>query len=72
MDGHSDLLDYRVSSVSKGDDALAEAVTNVEYKGYKYTGRDNAQDVLEASAKAYLNAINRHLIQESIRSHQLV
>lgn len=66
------LLDYRVTSVSKGDDALAEAVTNVECKGYKYTGRDNAQDVLEASAKAYLNAINRHLIQESIRLHQLV
>ena len=66
------LLDYRVTSVSKGDDALAEAVTNVECKGFKYTGRDNAQDVLEASAKAYLNAINRHLIQESIRSHQLV
>lgn len=66
------LLDYRVTSVSKGDDALAEAVTNVECKGYTYTGRDNAQDVLEASAKAYLNAINRHLIQESIRLHQLV
>ena len=72
VDEPVNLLDYRVTSVSKGDDALAEAVTNVECKGYKYTGRDNAQDVLEASAKAYLNAINRHLIQESIRSHQLV
>jgi 2-isopropylmalate synthase len=67
VDGEIELLDYRVTSVSKGDDALAEAVTNLEYRGFKYTGRDNAQDVLEASAKAYLNAINRHLIQESLR-----
>ena len=70
VDGEVQLLDYRVTSVSKGDDALAEAVTNLEYKGIKYTGRDNAQDVLEASAKAYLNAINRHIIQESVRAKQ--
>ena len=70
VDGPIELLDYRVTSVSKGDDALAEAVTNLEYEGVKYTGRDNAQDVLEASAKAYLNAINRHLIQESLHTKQ--
>ena len=70
IDDEIELLDYRVSSVSKGDDALAEAVTNLQFSGFKYTGRDNAQDVLEASAKAYLNAINRHLIQESLRKKQ--
>ena len=72
VDGDVQLLDYRVTSVSKGDDALAEAVTNLEYQGVKYTGRDNAQDVLEASAKAYLNAINRHLMHESVRAKQAV
>lgn len=70
VDGEVNLLDYRVTSVSKGDDALAEAITNLEYEGVKYTGRDNAQDVLEASAKAYLNAINRHLIHQSVRAKQ--
>ena len=63
------MLDYRVSSVGKGRDALGEAVVNVRYKDMTTTGRDAAQDVLEASAKAYLNAMNRQLIQASMRAH---
>ena len=66
------ILDFRVKSVGKGRDALGEAVVNVRYNGYSSTGRDASQDVLEATAKAYLNAINRQLIQSSIRSQQLV
>ncbi|MEC1177325.1 2-isopropylmalate synthase [Metasolibacillus meyeri] len=68
--GTVNILDYRVTSVGKGRDALGEAVINLRYNGYTTTGRDAAQDVLEASAKAYLNAINRQLIQASIRAHQ--
>jgi 2-isopropylmalate synthase len=66
------ILDYRVTSVSKGRDALAEAVINMNYNDEKVTGRDAAQDVLEASAKAYVNAINRQIIQKSIREKQPV
>ena len=69
---HLNILDYRVQSVGKGRDALGEAVINLSYNGYTSTGRDAAQDVLEASAKAYLNAINRQLIQASIRNRELV
>ena len=64
------ILDFRVKSVSKGRDALGEAVVNLRYNGYTSTGRDASQDVLEATAKAYLNAINRQLIQVSIREKQ--
>lgn len=72
VDGEVNILDYRVTSVGKGEDALGEAVINLSYNGYRVTGRDAAQDVLEASAKAYLNAINRQLIQQSIRVSQPV
>ncbi len=72
LDSKVNVLDFRVTSVGKGRDALAEAVINVKYNGYQVTGRDAAQDVLEASAKAYLNAINRQLIQQSIREKQPV
>lgn len=64
--GKVHILDYRVSSVSKGRDALAEAVVNLSINGQAITGRDTAQDVLEASAKAYLNAINRHLVNDYV------
>lgn len=63
VDGKVHVLDYRVSSIGKGRDALADAVINLSYNGEDLTGRDSAQDVLEASAKAYINAINRSLLQ---------
>lgn len=58
------ILDYRVSSVSKGRDALGEAVVKVRFQDQESIGRNASQDVLEASAKAYLNAINRQLQKE--------
>ena len=59
VEGEVHILDYRVTSIGKGRDALGEAVVNLSINGEVSIGRDVAQDVLEASAKAYLNAINR-------------
>ncbi|HLQ73408.1 MAG TPA: 2-isopropylmalate synthase [Bacillota bacterium] len=67
IEGEANILDYRVTSVGRGRDALGEAVINLNFNGEDTTGRDVAQDVLEASAKAYFNAINRRLIQEKLR-----
>ena len=60
--GEVRILDYRVSSVSRGRDALGEAVVNLSYNDVESSGRNASQDVLKASAKAYLNAINRQLM----------
>src|SRR6185312_111263 len=35
------VLDYRVSSIGKGRDALAEAVVNLTFNGEELTGRDS-------------------------------
>ena len=70
--GEVHILDYRVTSIGKGRDALGEAVINLSYNGLELTGRDVAQDVLEASAKAYLNAINRQLVREQLRKEELL
>lgn len=53
------LLDYRIQSVGAGRDALAQVFVKMRYLDTETSGRGLAQDVLEASAKAYLNAINR-------------
>ncbi|PID02692.1 MULTISPECIES: 2-isopropylmalate synthase [unclassified Sporosarcina] len=66
------ILDYRVTSIGKGRDALGEAVVNLRHNGLELTGRDVAQDVLEASAKAYLNAINRQLVREQLRKEEIM
>jgi 2-isopropylmalate synthase len=57
------LLDYSVRSVTGGKDALGEASVEVKVKGNNYRGRAVSTDTIEASAKAYLNAINRVAIK---------
>ncbi|MHC4139400.1 MAG: alpha-isopropylmalate synthase regulatory domain-containing protein, partial [Planctomycetota bacterium] len=53
------LLDYSIRSVTSGKDALGEASVDVEVEGNTYRGRAVSTDTIEASAKAYLNAINK-------------
>lgn len=53
------LLDYSVRSVTQGTDAVGEVFTHVEFDGREYTGRAASTDVIEASARAYLHAVNK-------------
>ncbi|PIU83323.1 MAG: 2-isopropylmalate synthase [Elusimicrobia bacterium CG06_land_8_20_14_3_00_38_11] len=55
------LVDYSLKSVSIGKDAVGEALVKIEHKGKIFTGRGTSTDVIEASVKAYLSAINRIL-----------
>jgi 2-isopropylmalate synthase len=51
--------DFHVHSVTVGKDALGEVNVQLEYQGHLYRGRGVSTDSIEASAKAFLNAINR-------------
>lgn len=52
------LLDFRVRAITSGKDALAEVRVVVEVDGKNYAGQAVSIDVLEASAKAYVRALN--------------
>jgi len=52
------LLDYQVRSVTSGKDSLGEVRVVVEVDGKRYAGQAVSIDVLEASAKAYVRALN--------------
>ncbi len=52
------LMDYRVRSVTSGRDSLGEVRVVVQVEGKTYAGQAVAIDVLEASAKAYMRALN--------------
>jgi 2-isopropylmalate synthase len=56
---HVTCKDFRVHSVTVGQDAQGEVTVQVEYDGRLYRGRGVSTDSVEASAKAFLNAINR-------------
>jgi 2-isopropylmalate synthase len=53
------VLDFKVSSVTSGGDALGDVVISLQDDGIKASGRGLATDVVEASARAYLNAVNK-------------
>ena len=56
------LMDYQLRAVSEGKDALGEVTVKVDFGGGELvTGKGASTDVIEASARAYLNAVNRHL-----------
>ncbi|MBI4396403.1 MAG: 2-isopropylmalate synthase [Elusimicrobia bacterium] len=53
------LLDYTLRSVSSGKDAQGEVLVKVEHGGMIVSGKGTSTDIIEASAKAYLNALNK-------------
>lgn len=52
------LMDYQVRSITSGKDSLGEVRVVVEVDGKRYAGQAVSIDVLEASAKAYVRALN--------------
>ena len=55
------LIEFSVKSVTEGIDAIGEVLIRIESEGITYTGRGADTDIIVASAKAYMNALNRLL-----------
>ncbi len=53
------LIEFSLQAVTPGSDAQGGATIRVESKGQTFGGRGASTDIIEASARAYLNAINR-------------
>ncbi|MGI9862410.1 2-isopropylmalate synthase [Moorella naiadis] len=53
------LKSYTLNAVTGGKDAVGEVTVKIEYANRVFIGRGISTDVLEASARAYLNAINK-------------
>lgn len=54
-----ELIDYSIQAVTSGKDALGEVSVHVRSKREVASGKSASTDVIEASVKAYLNAINK-------------
>ena len=53
------LTEFRVDSVTEGIDAIGDVTIRIEADGGAYIGRGSDTDIIVASAKAYMNALNR-------------
>jgi len=59
------LTEFTVKSITEGIDAIGEVLIRIESDGVTYTGRGASTDIIVASAKAYMNALNRLLASEA-------
>jgi len=55
------LADYSIRAVSRGRDAMGEVFVHVEVGDRAFTGKAASTDVVDASARAYLHAVNKAL-----------
>ncbi|MFW5693738.1 MAG: 2-isopropylmalate synthase [Alkalispirochaeta sp.] len=60
------LIEYNVQAVTPGKQAIGETSVVIEIDGKRSTGRGSSTDILEASAKAYVNALSRHRLLKEV------
>jgi 2-isopropylmalate synthase len=65
------LDDYSVRSVTEGQEAMGEAVVKVRDNGTEVTGRAVTTDVVEASVRAYVNAMNKVIEERATRGEKV-
>lgn len=68
VDSEATLARFNVASVTQGTDALGDVTVQVDVDGQRYTGRGVSTDVVEASARAFLSAINRSARLQRVRA----
>jgi len=55
----SKLLQFAINAITSGTEAQGEVTVRLEEKGYHVIGQGADTDVIVASAKAYINALNK-------------
>ncbi len=55
------LLSYQIRAVTHGREALGEVTVKVKFNGITVLGRGASTDIVEASVKAYINAVNKYM-----------
>ncbi|MCH7625537.1 MAG: 2-isopropylmalate synthase [Chloroflexi bacterium] len=61
------LTEFRVDAVTGGIDAIGDVTIRIEKDDKAYVGRGSDVDIIVASAKAYMNALNRLLATQDTR-----
>lgn len=65
-----ELEQYSVNAITGGTDAMGEVTVRIAEKGFSAIGRGAHPDIIVASAKAYVNALN-HLVQAEKEGHKI-
>ena len=61
--GNWPLASYDIQAVTEGEDALGEVTVRIRVGPKKFTGKGLSGNVIDASIRAYVNAINRAIAE---------
>ncbi|MBN1151950.1 MAG: 2-isopropylmalate synthase [Dehalococcoidia bacterium] len=61
------LVEFTINANTEGFDAIGEVLIRIESDGGLYTGRGASTDIVVASARAYMNALNRLILSRQQR-----
>lgn len=59
------LISYNIKAVTSGEDALGEVTVRIRGGEREHTGKGLAPDIIEASIRAYVNAVNRMMAERA-------
>lgn len=62
---HYELDDFQIRSVTRGHEAMGETVVRLRFNGKLYAGRGISTDIIGASIRAYVNALNKIVYEEA-------
>ena len=62
---HYELDDFQIQSVTEGKEALGSALIKLRSEGKLYSGKGISTDIISASIRAYLNALNKIVYEEA-------
>lgn len=61
---HYELDDFQVQSITEGKEALGSAIVRLRDNGKLYSGTGTSTDIVAASIRAYINALNKIVYEE--------
>lgn len=62
---HYELDDFQIQSVTEGQEAMGSALVKLRNDGKLYSGKGISTDIIGASIRAYLNALNKIVYEEA-------
>ncbi len=62
---HYELDDFQVQAVTEGKGALGSALVRLRNNGKLYSGNGTSTDIVAASIRAYINALNKIVFEEA-------
>lgn len=62
---HYELDDFQIQAVTEGKEAMGSAIVKLRSNGKLYSGNGISTDIIGASIRAYINAVNKIVYEEA-------